>query len=208
MSFAARLPESAPQAWAAARGHPFVDAMAAGVLPEDAFARWIGQDRLFVRGLRRWLDGLIAAAPETDREGLSAGRAALEPELALFDDYARRSGVELEAAPNDACRAYLRFLDVSLRAGYPSALTAYYGCEVAYLEAWTAVRDRAAAGGRYADWIANWSSDGFRAYVGWLGDRLDAIAIGLSDAELDGLRGVFASTVELEVAFWDACWGA
>jgi thiaminase len=85
------------------------------------------------------------------------------------------------------------------------ALVAYYGCERVYLEAWTSVRDRAGADGRYADWVANWSSAGFRAYVDWLGERLDAAVAGLDLQVTREAADVFGEAVRFEIDFWDSC---
>lgn len=203
VNFAASLPSG--DGWRAAVEHPFVDAIANGSLARERFDRWIQQDHLFVRGLARFVRRLVELAPETDREGLESGLAALDPELELFRAYAARRGVDLAALPVDACSRYLAFLRNAAERGYADGLVVYYGCERAYLEAWTRVRERAGTAGPYGDWIGNWTSEGFRAYVGWLGERLDAIAIGADEATLNRWRDAFARTVEMEVDFWDAC---
>lgn len=75
----------------------------------------------------------------------------------------------------------------------------------------TAARERIdlheapAPDGVYAKWIDNWTSDAFGAYVGWLAERLDAIALGLPDDDVASVRDTFREAVRHEVAFWDAC---
>lgn len=204
VGFAASLPSCCPDEWHAAVAHPFVLAAGDGSLQPSRFHRWIQQDRLFVIGLRAVVRRLLATAPATDHGGLVAGLAALDPELELFTTYAEREGIELHVPPMPECVSYLAFLDDVASEGYVEGLTAYYGCERAYLEAWTTVRERSRVGGPYGEWIGNWTSEPFRAYVDWLGERLDAIAIGLPDERLDGLRTTFAKTVRHEVEFWTA----
>jgi thiaminase/transcriptional activator TenA len=201
----ASLADACPDEWARAISHPFVQAAADGTLPAERFHRWIRQDRLFVVALRGFIRSLSQRAPSDDRAGLEAGLAALEPELELFSAYAARERIDLHEAPAPECAAYLDFLNSTLARGYVHALAAYYACERAYLEAWTTVRATAAPDGAYAEWIGNWTSEAFGAYVGWLAERLDAIAIGLSDDDIARLRDTFRETVRHEVAFWDAC---
>lgn len=200
-SFAASLPQREPDAWRSAVEHRFVRAIADGSLQRESFDRWIRQDRLFVRGLRRVIGRLHDRAPDDDRIGLQSGLAALDPELELFDSYAAERGIDLLAPPSDECAAYLAFLGECVGAGYLEGLVAYYGCERAYLEAWSGI----GRSDEYADWVANWTSAPFRAYVDWLGERVDAIAVGLDEPRQSALAKTFGETVRHEVAFWDSC---
>jgi thiaminase/transcriptional activator TenA len=205
-SFAKSLPDWCADEWAKACDHPFVRATADGSLPRDRFHAWIQQDNRFVEGVERFVRELIAVAPEDDVPGLESGLAALRPELDLFRDFARREEIDLAVAAFAPCNEYVESLRSTIADGYAPALTAYYACERSYLEAWTNVRDRTGSGGAYGEWIENWSSGPFRAYVDWLGSRLDEQALGLADDAQQTLRDVFRRTVELEVRFWDACW--
>ena len=205
-SFAESLPPSCADAWAKASKHPFVRATADGSLPRERFAVWIQQDNRFVEGLERFVRELISVAPPEDVSGLESGLAALGPELDLFRDFARRESISLQVTPSDTCRAYVDWLRANVAAGYAHALTAYYACERSYFEAWTNVRHHGLPGGRYDEWITNWTSEPFRTYVEWLGSRLDEQAVALPDEAQQALRDVFRHAVELEIAFWDTCW--
>lgn len=204
-SFAASLPDSCADTWRRATRHPFVTAVADGSLATGRFNVWIQQDNRFVEGLTRFIRELTAIAPEEDAAGLEAGLAALGAELELFEGYASREGIRLDVPALDMCASYVAFLRGLVGDDYSAALTAYYGCERAYLEAWTGVRARTGATGPYADWIENWTSEAFAAYVDWLGARLDVLAAGAGDDVKTRLVRVFERTVEFEVAFWDAC---
>jgi len=205
-SFSQTLPEACADEWTKAIDHPFVVSVAEGSLEAARFQVWIQQDNRFVQGLRRFLDELIAIAPDDDRAGLESGLAALDPELELFAEYAQRERIRLDVPALPACDDYVRFLRDRIADGFAHALTAYYGCERSYLDAWTGVRGAADAGGPYARWIDNWSSELFRAYVDWLGSRVDVHTVAFTDDAKDELRHVFRQTVEFEVAFWDTCW--
>lgn len=202
VAFAASLPSRHAEQWRRATEHPFITATGDGSLPVERFHTWVRQDRHFVSGLRGFIKRLIDFAPDEDRDGLQSGLAALDPELELFRQYALRENADLLGPPFSVCTNYLAYLSGCAARGYAEGLTAYYACERAYLEAWSTVRDSAAA---YRVWVENWTSDGFRAYVEWLGERLDAIAIGLDDEKLEELSLIFGEVVRYEVEFWDAC---
>lgn len=204
-SFAQTLPDSCAETWSRAVEHPFVRATAGGTLPRSRFHVWIQQDARFVQQLARFVAGLIAMAPESDVAGLQSGLAALDPELALFGDFAQRESIRLDVPPLPACDEYVAFLRSSLD-DYAHAFTAYYACERSYLDAWTNVRRLSGLTEPYAEWVTNWTSEQFAAYVDWLGSRVDEHAFAASDETKAQQRRVFARTVEFEVAFWDACW--
>lgn len=203
--FSRTLPASCVDAWTRAIHHPFVVATADGSLPPNRFHTWIQQDNRFVEELQRFVRELIAVAPSSDVEGLESGLAALGPELELFRAYAQREQIRLDVAPFSTCREYTQWLRSRVGEGYAPALTAYYGCERSYLEAWSSVRDRAGLAGPYAEWIENWTSEPFHAYVEWLGSRVDEQAAAATEQQNEHLREIFAQTVGYEVAFWDAC---
>jgi thiaminase/transcriptional activator TenA len=205
-SFAASLPEEFPEAWTNAISHPFVQAVGDGSLPAERFHVWVQQDRRFVEGLAGCIGELIQLAPHHDASGLESGLAAISAELDLFRAYAAREHIHLDVTALEICDDYVRFLLACGERTYAHGLTAYYGCELAYLEAWTNVRERSGLQGPYKEWIANWTSDVFRSYVAWLGERLDAATAGLGKEALDELRDVFHDTVDFEVRFWTACW--
>jgi thiaminase/transcriptional activator TenA len=204
-SFSQTLPESCAEVWSRAIDHPFMQAVADGTLEADRFHVWIQQDRWFVEGLTRFVADLIAAAPAEDATGLESGLAALGGELDLFREYAEAEAIRLDVPTMPVCRDYVLFLRECAGEGYDRGLVAYYACERAYFDAWTRAGKRGATGGPYAQWVENWTSEPFRRYVDWLGSRLDEQTFGYSDRDADELRATFRSTVEFEVAFWDAC---
>lgn len=202
VGFSGSLPARHADDWGRATGHPFIVAAGDGTLPAERFHVWVRQDRHFVMGLRGFVGRLLEGAPGEDRDGLRSGLAALDPELELFSAYALREGVDLLGPPFAVCTNYLSFLTDCASRGYADGLTAYYACERAYLDAWSTVKEAAAG---YREWVENWTSDAFRAYVDWLGERIDAIAIGLDDDRLEKLSSIFGQVVRYETEFWDAC---
>ena len=179
---------------------PFLGAMAADELPDAALARWVREDTHFLRALRRMIARLIVAAPDERSVDLIAGAyPALQYELDRFAREAERLAIDLEGEPAPVTARFAEMLLAAADAGFPEGIGAYWAAEVAYLDAWSAVRRRVGLRGPYADWIENWTSDGFRDFVAALGEIVDAH--GDPDAVSRRAGEVFA----LERELWRWC---
>jgi thiaminase (transcriptional activator TenA) len=107
----------------AALFHPFVEALAQGVLPKTAFQKYITEDAFFLQSFVR---GYEAAASKVKNAGVAHSKAAaataqLEQlregvleELDMHDSYAAKWGAELASQanhrPHPATSKYLHFL--------------------------------------------------------------------------------------------------
>jgi thiaminase/transcriptional activator TenA len=163
------LVRSAGPLWDAATCSPFLDALAAGSLGEDAFRRWLAQDYCFAKDLMAFQAILLAKAPRDCHKPLIEGLAALDRELGWFESHAGRLQVDLDVPPHATCRRYTDYL---LRSAYtqpyPVLLAILFGVEASYLAAWSAL----ATSGPYAEFIERWSNADFASYV----SELDALA--------------------------------
>lgn len=202
MSAAAALLDANADLWPRIVTHPFVAACGDGTLPPATFDRWLVEDHAFVVGFRRFLADLLAIAPDEDaRDLLAGGLAALTPELELFRGQARERGLDLDAEPCPTALGYTAFVRAAPADGFTTGLTVLYGAEKAYLDAWSAVREQAAAHTPYQDFIDNWSSPAFAAYVAAIAALLDRVAGPALDVSA---RRAFRRVVRFELRFWDA----
>ncbi len=164
------LVRNAGPLWDEATRSPFLDALAAGNLPEDAFRRWLTQDYVFAKDLMTFQALLLAKAPRVCRKPLIEGLAALDKETSWFESHAVRMQVNLDIPPHPTCRQYTDFL---VRCAYTQPcsvlLAILFGVEASYLAAWNAL----ARSGPYAEFIERWSSAEFAAYVAVLGELAD-----------------------------------
>jgi thiaminase len=152
--------------WDEATHSPFLDALAAGALAEDAFGRWLAQDYLFAKDLMAFQAIVLAKAPRDCHKTLLDGLTALDREMGWFEAHAARLDVDLDIPPHPTCRKYTDFL---IRCAYiepcPVLLAILFGAEASYLAAWSAL----VRGGPYVEFIERWASADFAAYVGALG---------------------------------------
>lgn len=183
---------------AAITAHPFVQAAADGTLPRQAFDRWLVEDYFFVVGFRRFVARLVSLAPDENARRVVAG--SLEPlaaELDLFGAEAMARGLALDAEPGPTTLGYTSFVAASAEDGWPVALTVLYGAELAYFEAWSAVRARADTSSPYWPFIDNWSSPAF-------GEWVKAISSLLPTPATPEMALAFDRVVRFELRFWDA----
>lgn len=160
------LAKGAGELWELGTRATFLDAVGDGSLPEEAFHRWLVQDYLFVKGFAAFAGLTIAATARPAQSVLISGLAALDDELAWFEEHARARSLDLDVEPHPTCRHYLDFL---LAAGHTEPaevlLAIFYGVEVAYTVGW----GRLEAKGPYAEFIDRWTNEGFQEYVRLLG---------------------------------------
>lgn len=191
-----RLAVGAGELWERGTRARFLDAVGEGTLPDEAFDRWLAQDRLFVEGLARFVALAIANAPRSVQRVLVSGLAALDAELDWFEGHAGERDLELDAPAHPVCRRYLDYLlATAYEEPYEVLLAILYGVEVAYTVAW----GRLEADGPYAEFIERWTHPDFRVYV----DRLRKLA---DEHAHPRQQQHFDRIMRFEAEFWRMTW--
>ena len=194
---AARLwSDSADLADAALHG-AFVQGVADGSLPREAFAAYVGQDAHFLVAFARAYALALASAPD-DRTVLAFADlvAGVRDELGLHAAYAARWGAD-PAPPAAATVAYTDFLlATAATADLGTTCAAMTPCMRLYAHLGAAL---VGTTGPYAEWVATYADPGFAA----LAERLEAL---LDEHGDDGpaVRTAYRRAMRLEVAFFDA----
>ena len=158
----AALIRNAGALWKQATTSPFLDALAAGNLPAEAFRLWLAQDYLFAKELMAFQAILLGKVPRDCHKPLLAGLTALDHELEWFEGHGQRLQLDLSIAPRPVCRRYTDFLlRCAYEQPYPVLLAILFGVEGSYLAAWSALE----LAGPYAEFIERWSTPAFAEYV-------------------------------------------
>jgi thiaminase len=180
--------------------HPFFRALLEDDIPEVAYLRWVREDTLFARAIRRVLGTLIAKAPdESSIDVLSAAYAPLNAEIDLFSSEARKGNVDFSKGPMPATAKFIGLLQSSADVGFAEGIGAYWAGEKFYLDLWGTLLPRGGKG-RYAHWFATWTAAPFPEWVASVGDVVDR------HGEPQGTRGAALEVFERERDFWDYCW--
>jgi len=191
-----RLAVGAADLWPAGTTARFLDAVGDGSLPEQAFRRWLVQDYLFVKGFTRFVALTAAQTPRPAQSTLIGGLAALDAELAWFEEHARDRDMELDVEPHPTCRRYVDFLVAAAYSRPVEVLLAiFYGVEVAYTVAWGKLE----AEGPYAEFIERWTSPEFATYV----EELRRLA---DEHSHPGQQAAFNEVMRHEREFWRMTW--
>lgn len=214
MPFTDDLYAAAEPLWDAQFEHPFVAGIADGTLEEAVFRRWVEQDYLYLKEFARIFAWAVAKADGLESMGWYAGvlNMTLNTEMALHREYAERFGVsarDLERVEMwPTTRAYTDFLVRTAADGdMADLLAALLPCSWGYLHiAGRMAENDAPRDERYADWIAQYSSDEFAEATAWLKGEMNRVADGRGPEKRARLTHIFEVSSRYEWMFWEMCW--
>jgi thiaminase (transcriptional activator TenA) len=211
--FTDELRAVADPVWRAQHEHPFVRGLGDGTLDEDRFRHYVRQDYLYLIDYARLLALGTARAPRLEDMTRLAelARETLATEMELHRGFAARWGVsaaELERErPTPTTRAYVDFLLRTAALGdFAVLVAALLPCMWGYEEVALRLSDDGGDAGRYAEWIAMYAGEEFRALAGWCRELTDRVAAEAAGAARDRMAAAFVESSRHELAFWDASW--
>jgi thiaminase/transcriptional activator TenA len=214
-----QLRRDAAAVWEGYVAHDFVRALGNGTLPEAAFRHFLMQDYLFLIHFARAhaLAGFKATQLADIRAAAAAVSTIVDVEMPLHVTYCAGWGLSeqhMADAPEALeTMAYTRFvLERGLAGDLLDLQVALAPCLVGYGESGERLLADPAtrrAGNPYGEWIAAYTSAGYRGVV------RDAIAmldrLGQTHgaaARYPNLLATFIAATRLETAFWDMGWRA
>ncbi|MDN5761167.1 MAG: TenA family protein [Microlunatus sp.] len=211
MTFVDRLKTANSQSWNAAVEHRFVHELFAGTLNDDRLAGYLVQDYQFCDAYVALLGAATASAPDL------ATRLPFARQLGAFagaeDDYFGNSFDELQVPAEQRSKPVLRpataeFIALMTSAGqsrsYPHALAVLVVAELLYRD-WATSTLPWPDAPKHRGWLEVHNNPDFNAWVDWLVEQLHTHAPTL-DSLRDDVAATFARAVELELAFFDACY--
>ncbi|GAB6880657.1 TenA family protein [Halorubrum gandharaense] len=211
--FTTALRESVADDWTAAVDHRFTHEFGDGTLDEAVFRRYVVQDYAFVGDLTAAFAAAAADAPTMDARRPYV--EFLDTLTAEENDFFERAFDAVGATPADRTDPELApptaaFRDLLGRArhegSYAETLAVLVPAEWVYLEWATREADDRPANARYDEWIELHAIPAFADFVGFLRSELDRVGPTLSERRQERVTELFARTVELEVAFFDAAY--
>jgi len=198
---------------AAIMEHPFVTGLTDGTLPEDAFARYVVQDALYLRDYARALAlcGARAADMDTLRMFCLHAAEAVEAERELHRRLLGDLGIDPRrmerAEPSPTCIGYTGFLLGACALGERhEAVAAVLPCYWIYWEVGRALVRRGSPDPRYAAWIELYGGEDFAGAATAAIAACDAALDGLPAEALDSARRHALTAARYEWLFWNAAW--
>ncbi len=209
-----RLRNANDEDWCIYTEHPFLVALAAGELAEEAFRYYLIQDYIFLRHFARAY-GLAAYKAESLEELRDASRglhAIIDIELDLHVSFCSEWGVDaaaLETAQEDcATLAYTRYvLERGMSGDLLDLYVALAPCVVGYGVIGARLMADSATkldNNPYGAWIEMYGGEAYQATAAEAVLSLDKVGRARgAEARMDTLVAIFGEATRLEAAFWD-----
>ncbi len=200
--------------WRAAVTHRFTVELAEDRIDDAVFRRYLIQDYAFIETLTGVVGFAVGHAPAMPEKKVLAGFLSLL--TGDENDYFERAFTALgipvpergsvEAAP--ATRAFADLMGEAAKDGYAEVLGVLLAAEWIYLTWALARREYKPQRFYLREWIELHAEAGFEHFVGWLRDQVDTLGPALTPQRQRRVDGLFRRMAELEVAFFDAAYGA
>ena len=202
VSASRRLLVHAGELWSQLPVHPWVRAVARGDLSNEAFRRWLVNDHYYNVEYQRFIVALAAIAPtDAATEAIATAISGTRLGLIQLRELAERFVIDLDVEPESATVGLAAFLQAQVSRGYPTAMSALYAAEKAYVDTWSAVRAIADQSTPYWFLLDYWSSDTYAYWSESLGRLVDVAA---PDGPTPEMCRAFTWVVRLELQFFDA----
>lgn len=185
--------------------HPFVQGIASGSLPREAFAYYVGQDAFFLQAFARAYSIAAAKAPDWDGfRTLHRLTGGVLEELKLHADYAARWGVMMDhVEPGVATCRYTDFLlATAWAAATGTAAAALSPCMRLYAFLGQSLAQEGIPGHAYAAWIETYQNEAFKTLAEELDGLIDRYAIDTIE-----LHRIYRYAMQCELDFFEAAWG-
>jgi thiaminase (transcriptional activator TenA) len=213
MAFTDELWSAAANLRAAVHAHPFNTELAAGTLPREAFAHYMVQDSLYLRGYARVLALAAAKAPGADEilECAKAAEVAIVVERALHAGYLDQFGIaaaDVEAAEaTPACEAYVNFmLATAVTDSFGVLMAAILPCFWLYQDVGTTIAKNVVPGNFYQAWIDTYADESFAAATLRMRAIVDAAGAAAGKAERTRMTAAFLRCAQHEWLFWQSAY--
>lgn len=190
--------------------HAFVEQMGNGQLPLKAFQDYLEQDYLFlIQFARAYALSIYKSRSLAEMHGgLEGLKAILDVEMDLHVRLCERWGLkaeDLERIPEKVQTvAYTRFvLDAGNAGDLLDLYVALAPCMIGYGEIGARLAREKTDDTPYAEWIAEYASDGYQELTAATIANLDALAADMmTEARYPRLKKLFAAATRLEAEFW------
>lgn len=210
MGFVDDLVQANRGAWDAAVGHHFVRELFAGTLDDDVLADYLVQDYQFCDAFVALLGAATASAPDL------AARLPFARQLGAFagdeNDYFTATFDELGVSNADRTQPTVKPVTAEFIAlmesttadrSYPHAVAVLVVAELLYRD-WATSNPAWPTEPKHRGWIEVHDNPDFNAWVDWLVAELDRHEPADPAVGAD-VAATFKRAVDLELAFFDAC---
>ena len=188
-------------------GHPFIQELAKGTLPEEIFERYIAQDELYLGNYGRQMFAFAQMIDEPAQKEMftSFAQTGIDGEKAMHKLMISRFGIDTTAAPSEATALYNSHTEAAIRTGVKEiAFAALLPCIWVYNEVGKHILSIAKMEGNpYMEWIEEYGNEDFSAAVGKVLELIDRYASLTDETTRKEMTLQFIEGVQFEYHFWD-----
>jgi thiaminase/transcriptional activator TenA len=210
MSFSDELWRGSVDIYDTILAHPFLTGLTDGSLPHDAFAFYVIQDAIYLRGYAQALATVASRAQDAAEIEMFARHAAdaIAVEMTLHGSLLADLGIDpvsaAQAEPAPANLAYVSYLLSTVSTGsYAEGVGVVLPCYWIYWEVGKELLRRGSPDPRYQRWIDTYGGEEFGDTVRQVLDVTDKLGPGLGSAERERVHRHFRTTSRYEWMFWD-----
>ncbi|HEY1640090.1 MAG TPA: thiaminase II [Streptosporangiaceae bacterium] len=211
--FSSELWDGISDIYGAIVAHPFLTGLTDGTLPADAFAFYVIQDALYLRGYAQALAEVGGRAPDSRITEIFARHAAgiVTVERQLHDSLMGSLGIDPAlgetAEPAPTTLAYVSYMLSSVRGGsFAEGVGTVLPCYWIYWEVGKELLRRGSPDPRFQQWIDTYSGEEYADEVREVLAVTDELGPGLGAAERARVHHHFRATSRYEWMFWDMGW--
>lgn len=186
---------------------PFVRELAAGTLPVEKFAFYLGQDSLYLADYSRVLAHI--ASRLHDRHHISAFLAfaadGIAVEQAMHATFLERYKAK-SSEKSPSCLLYTSYLGSQATAPLELEVAAVLPCFKVYLEVGKAIMAMSAPDNPYSEWIATYSAPAFEESTRMALAIADELAASATPEMRRKMTQVFLMCTRMEWQFWHSAY--
>ncbi len=210
MKFSEKLRKEVDPIWQESFQHPFVQGIGEGTLPVENFKYYVLQDAYYLSHFAKVqaLGAAKANSFETTNRMAAHAQSTYEAEHALHESFTEILGIteeEIKAfQPSPTAYAYTSHL---YRAAYDGHLgdviAAILPCYWLYYEVGEVLKNCTPDHPVYQKWISTYGGEWFKRSVEEQINRLDEIALSVTDSDLERMKQHFVISSRYELMFWE-----
>lgn len=186
---------------------PFIRELADGTLPRDKFARYIGQDEVYIGNYGRQMYELAELMTDPAEKELFKAFAdsGIESEKLMHGLLIDRFGIDTEVSGSAVTNAYNAHTQEAIDSGIREiGLAAMLPCMWIYNRVGLHILDIASLEGNpYREWILEYGNEEFTNGVNGVLEMIDSWAARADEATRAAMTEAYLRAALYEYAFWD-----
>lgn len=185
----------------------FINEIAEGTLSLERFARYIGQDEIYLKMYYRQMMRVadMMDTPENRKTFVAIAEGGMEGEKMMHEFLIGRYGIDTDVPPSKVTEGYLNTIEEGIATGKPCiALAVMLPCMWIYNRVGLEILKKAKLEGNpYKEWVMEYGNEEFTNGVNSVLDIIDGWARKADRQTIEEMTRFYLQAALYEYAFWD-----